>query len=149
MNPGSPNGDFREFNAWAAANVHRQRQQGFSTAEVKITRGDLTPTQFRGLAQIMRDFTGGNARTTDEQNLLLRWVHRSAVMTLLEPTQRTHSWRMARGRSPMLWPAEARIAKLAITNSMGLARAVRNEGNNASGTLSLRSTSRREIVQWL
>ena len=32
--------------------------------QIKVTRGDLTPEQFRGLAQIMRDFSGGYARTT-------------------------------------------------------------------------------------
>ena len=36
---------------------------------MKVTRGDLTPEQFRGLAAIMRDYTGGYARTTVQQNL--------------------------------------------------------------------------------
>ena len=46
---------------------------------MKITRGDLTPEQFRGLASIMRDFTGGYARTTVHQNLVLRWVRDEAL----------------------------------------------------------------------
>src|SRR3954451_20678795 len=46
----SPNGDSRDFDRWVASNVHPQRQDGFSTAEVRVIRGDLTPTQFRGLA---------------------------------------------------------------------------------------------------
>jgi sulfite reductase beta subunit-like hemoprotein len=71
---GSPNGDSREYERWAASNVKPQRQAGFSTAQIKVTRGDLTPEQFRGLAQLMRDFSGGYARTTVEQNLVLRWV---------------------------------------------------------------------------
>src|SRR4051794_7001390 len=50
--PGSPNGDGREFDAFVAANVVPQRQEGFSTVEVKVTRGDLAPHQFRGLAQL-------------------------------------------------------------------------------------------------
>jgi sulfite reductase beta subunit-like hemoprotein len=69
-----PNGDGTEFRAFCADNVRPQRQRGFSTVEVKITRGDLAPAQFRGLAQLMRDYTGGNARTSIEQNLVLRWV---------------------------------------------------------------------------
>ena len=60
-------------------NVQRQRQEGFSAVEVKITRGDLTPEQFRGLGQIMRDFSGGNARSTVQQNLVLRWVRDESV----------------------------------------------------------------------
>ena len=42
-------------------------------------RGDLTPEQFRGLAPIMRDYSGGYARTTVGQNLVLRWVREEAV----------------------------------------------------------------------
>src|SRR5205085_1658018 len=67
LSPGSPNGDGREFDRFVAANVHPQRQAGFSTIEVKVTRGDLTPEQFRGIAAIMRDHTGGYARTSIQQ----------------------------------------------------------------------------------
>jgi sulfite reductase beta subunit-like hemoprotein len=79
---GSPNGDSREYERWAASNVLPQRQKGFSTAQVKVTRGDLTPEQFRGLAQVMRDFCGGYARTTVEQNLVLRWVRDESLYDL-------------------------------------------------------------------
>ena len=77
--PGSPNGDRSEFEAFVADNVDAQRQAGFSTVHVKITRGDLSPEQFRGLGQIMRDFCGGNARTTIDQNFVLRWVRDESV----------------------------------------------------------------------
>jgi sulfite reductase beta subunit-like hemoprotein len=76
---GSPNGDLSEFEAFRAANVTAQRQAGFSTVQVKVTRGDLSPEQFRGLAAIMRDFSGGYARTTVHQNFLLRWVRDEAI----------------------------------------------------------------------
>jgi sulfite reductase beta subunit-like hemoprotein len=76
---GSPNGDRSEFDGWADANVAPQRQEGFVTATVKVTRGDLTPEQFRGLAAIMREFTGGYARTTVQQNLVLRWIRRESL----------------------------------------------------------------------
>ena len=56
-----------------------QRQAGFNAVAVKVVRGDLTPEQFRGLAAIMREFCGGNARTTVEQNLVLRWVRDEAL----------------------------------------------------------------------
>ena len=41
---------------------------------VKPVRGDLDRPQFRGLADIMRRYTGGRANATQEQNLALRWV---------------------------------------------------------------------------
>jgi len=76
---GSPNGDISEFERFRAANVAEQKQPGFVTVEVKVTRGDLTPEQFRGLAQLMRSHSGGYARTTVQQNLVLRWVREESV----------------------------------------------------------------------
>src|ERR687895_7202 len=122
---GSPNGDGSEFERFHAANVERQRQHGFSTVQVKVTRGDLTPEQFRGLAAIMREYCGGYARTTVHQNLLLRWVRDEAVYDV---------WR--RLRELDLGEAGAHqitdvvscpgtdSCKLGITSSMGLNRAV-------------------------
>ncbi|HET9075056.1 MAG TPA: nitrite/sulfite reductase [Solirubrobacteraceae bacterium] len=78
----SPNGDAVPFGRFLESNVSAQRQAGFSTVEVKIRRGDLTPEQLRGLARIMRDFTGGWARTTITQNLVLRWVRDEAIYAL-------------------------------------------------------------------
>jgi sulfite reductase beta subunit-like hemoprotein len=79
---GSPNGDSREFDAFVTTNVRPQRQKGFNTIEIKVTRGDLTPEQFRGIAQIMRDFCGGYGRTTVSQNFVLRWVRDEALYDL-------------------------------------------------------------------
>jgi len=75
----SPNGDRTGFETYLEANVQPQRQAGFNTVEVRIVRGDLTPEQFRGLGQIMRDYAGGFARTTVQQNLVLRWVRDDAL----------------------------------------------------------------------
>jgi sulfite reductase (ferredoxin) len=75
----SPNGDVAEFDKFVASNVKPQRQAGFSAIQVRIVRGDLSPEQFRGLAQIMRDYSGGSARMTIEQNMVLRWVRNEAV----------------------------------------------------------------------
>src|SRR3954453_13261139 len=41
----SPNGDRSEFDRFLDANVKPQRQEGFSSVEVKVTRGDVTPEQ--------------------------------------------------------------------------------------------------------
>jgi sulfite reductase beta subunit-like hemoprotein len=81
---GSPNGNRPEFELFCERNVSAQRQPGFSAVAVKIIRGDLTPAQFRGLAAIMREFCGGNARTTVEQNVVLRWVRDESLFALWE-----------------------------------------------------------------
>ena len=94
----SPNGDVSEFERFRRSNVKGQRQEGFSTVVVKVTRGDLTPAQLRGLAMIMRDYTGGFARTTVQQNLVLRWVRDEAVYARLESARRARSGRGRRAR---------------------------------------------------
>ena len=75
----SPNGDGAEFERFRSANVRAQRQPGFSSVQVRIPRGDLSPEQLRALADIARRFSGGWVRTTVHQNLLLRWVRHESV----------------------------------------------------------------------
>src|SRR6202161_4102980 len=122
---GTPNGDISEFERFRAANVQAQKQDGFVTVEVKVTRGDLVPEQFRGLARIVRDDAGGYARTTVQQNLLLRWVRHESVYDV---------WR-ALGELGLADAGTREITdvvscpgtdscKLGITSSMGLNQAV-------------------------
>jgi sulfite reductase beta subunit-like hemoprotein len=122
---GSPNGDRSEFDRFVEANVQPQRQDGFNTVEVKVVRGDLTPEQFRGLGQIMREHTGGFARTTVQQNLVLRWVRDDALYEV---------WK-ALGELDLDDVGPRRITdvvscpgtdscKMGITSSMGLNKAV-------------------------
>src|SRR5919202_1268967 len=75
----SPNGDGREFERFRSANVKAQRQEGFSSVQVHVPRGDLTPEQLRALANIAREYSGGWVRTTVHQNLVLRWVRDESV----------------------------------------------------------------------
>jgi sulfite reductase beta subunit-like hemoprotein len=75
----SPNGDLSQFARFSADNVAPQRQKGFSTVHVKVTRGDLTPEQLRGIAALMRRYCGGFMRTTVHQNFLLRWVRDETI----------------------------------------------------------------------
>jgi sulfite reductase (ferredoxin) len=120
-----PNGDGTAFELFRASNVEPQRQRGFSSVQVRVVRGDLTPEQFRGLAQIMRDYSGGYARTTVEQNLLLRWVRDESLYEV---------WRALdelglgdAGASTIVDTVSCPgtdSCKLGITSSMGLNRAV-------------------------
>ncbi len=122
---GSANGDSREFERFHQANVRPQRQAGFVTVEVKVPRGDLSPEQFRGLAAIMREHSGGYARTTVQQNLVLRWVHEESAYDV---------WRALReldlgGAGPreisdVVSCPGTDSCKLGITSSMGLNRAI-------------------------
>jgi sulfite reductase beta subunit-like hemoprotein len=122
----SPNGDRQAFDRFVESNVQAQRQQGFSAVEVKVTRGDLTPEQFRGLGQIMRDFSGGNARSTVQQNLVLRWVRDESVYDVWTKLNELGLGDAgAREISDVVSCPGTDSCKLGITSSMGLNRAVK------------------------
>jgi sulfite reductase beta subunit-like hemoprotein len=124
--PSSPNGDRSEFERFLAGNVEAQRQEGFSTVEVKVTRGDLTPEQFRGLAEIMREYTGGYARSTVQQNFVLRWVRDEALCDVWERlTALGLGEAGAREITDVVSCPGTDSCKLGITSSMGLNRAIK------------------------
>src|SRR5271154_658125 len=122
---GTPNGDVSDFERFRRANVREQKQEGFVTVEAKIIRGDLTPEQFRGLAAIMRKYAGGYARTTVQQNFVLRWVREETVYDV---------WRAlselglgdagSREINDVVSCPGTDSCKLGITSSMGLNQAV-------------------------
>jgi len=124
--PASPNGDRTEFERFLKGNVQAQRQEGFSSVEVKITRGDLTPAQFRGLGQIMREFTGGSARSTVQQNFVLRWVRDGSLYDVWQRLVELDLGEAgAREISDVVSCPGTDSCKLGITSSMGLNRAVK------------------------
>jgi sulfite reductase beta subunit-like hemoprotein len=121
---------------WRETNVAPQRQEGYYLVYVKAPRGDITHTQFRGLADIVRRFTGGRARTTQEQNLVLRWVpggylhevwQALTAIGLAEPGVHTIT-------NVVSCPGTD-SCKLGITSSMGLAKAVGEELATWNGLL--------------
>src|SRR4029453_10278620 len=122
----SPNGDASEFEQWVASSVQPQKQEGFSTAEVRVIRGDLSPTQFRGLAQIMRDFTGGYARTSIQQNFVLRWIRNESLYDVWLRLKELDLGRSgAHEVTDVVSCPGTDSCKLGITSSMGLNTAVR------------------------
>jgi sulfite reductase beta subunit-like hemoprotein len=124
--PSSPNGDRTEFDRFVERNVQAQRQEGFSTVEVKVDRGDLTPEQFRGLATIMREYTGGYARSTVQQNLVLRWVREEALYDVWERLRALELGEAGpREITDVVSCPGTDSCKLGITSSMGLNRAIK------------------------
>ncbi|HEV2945410.1 MAG TPA: nitrite/sulfite reductase [Solirubrobacteraceae bacterium] len=122
---GSPNGDHSEFERFRTANVREQKQDGFVTVEVKVTRGDLTPEQFRGLAQVMRSYAGGYARTTVQQNFVLRWVREECVYDLWRALSELGLGEAgSREINDVVSCPGTDSCKLGITSSMGLNEAV-------------------------
>ncbi|HEV7298005.1 MAG TPA: nitrite/sulfite reductase [Tepidisphaeraceae bacterium] len=73
-----------EFDAWCDTNVYYQRQPGYAVVTVTLPLGDFTPDQSRALADLAERYANGNARTTVEQNIVLRWVPREKIPALYE-----------------------------------------------------------------
>jgi sulfite reductase (ferredoxin) len=125
LNYGSPNGDLSEFERFRQANVREQKQEGFVTVEVKIVRGDLSPEQFRGLAKIMREHSGGYARATVQQNLVLRWVREESVYDVWRAlSELSLGDAGSREINDVVSCPGTDSCKLGITSSMGLNEAV-------------------------
>jgi sulfite reductase beta subunit-like hemoprotein len=137
----SPNGDIAEFDKFRASNVRPQRQKGFSTVHLRIVRGDLSPEQLRGLAQIMRDYSGGYGRTTVEQNFVLRWVRDESVYEVWQALKKLDLGRPGFDEivDTVSCPGTD-SCKLGITASMGLNNAMmdRVESMNITDPLTKR-----------
>jgi len=133
---GNGAGASEEFLKWKESNAEAQRQDGYYSVMVKPERGNLSGHQFRALADIMRRYTGGRARATQEQNLLLRFVPEGSLhavwqeldgIGLAEPDSRAIT-------NVVSCPGTD-SCKLGITSSMGLAKALRDEMDNWGGEL--------------
>jgi sulfite reductase beta subunit-like hemoprotein len=121
----SPNGDVAPFERFLADNVQAQKQAGFSSVHVKVTRGDLTPEQFRGIANIMRQYCGGYMRTTVHQNFLLRWVRDETVYEVWQKLSELGLGDVGPDKvNDVVSCPGTDSCKLGITSSMGLNAAV-------------------------
>ena len=70
------------FDSWAETNIYKQRQEGYVVATICLPLGDITSDQMRDLADIARKYVKDTIRTTVEQNIILRWVSESDVVSL-------------------------------------------------------------------
>src|SRR5207249_3536653 len=59
---------------WRLSNAIGQKQPGYFAVIARFLRGDVTAAQFRALTKIARDFSDGTIRTTNDQNVVIRFV---------------------------------------------------------------------------
>jgi sulfite reductase (ferredoxin) len=120
---------FRNLNPlarWDTANVVRGRANGTVSAYAYARLGDITVQQFRGLAQIQRDF-GAEVRITNRQNFVLRGLTEAQLPDLFA---RLDAIGMAEAgaelaRDVVSCPG-ADTCNLAVTQSRGLAADIGN-----------------------
>jgi sulfite reductase (ferredoxin) len=123
VNGHTPSGEFEQ---WATTNVYRQRQAGYSTVTVALPLGDLSSVQMRQLADLVHVYASDHARTTVEQNIVLRWVPDAKVPKLYEDLKRVG---LAAGGAGTIVDVTScpgtDTCKLGIASSRGLAGELR------------------------
>jgi sulfite reductase beta subunit-like hemoprotein len=114
------------FARWKRTNAIAQQQPGYRVVTIKLPLGDITGEQLRKVAQAARDFGNGEVRTTNTQNLVLRWVPEGKLVAL----------HRALGLAELAEPDAGAITdvvacpgldycSLAITKSMGVGAKIR------------------------
>ncbi len=106
---------------WATDNVRSQKQAGFSTVVIRLVLGDITADQLRRLATLATEYGEGEVRTTNEQNLVLRFVPTARLGALHRELQRVGlATPGANTLADVTSCPGASSCKLAVTASRGL-----------------------------
>ena len=130
--------DDSAFQAWRTSNVVPQTQGGYNFVSVIVPQGDLSPEQFRGLAEIARNRSSYRARTTAEQNMMFRWVPDAYLYDFyqdLKPLNLAEAGVNQIGDVTSCPGTDS--CKLGITSSMGLSQALATAIKNPNGDASL------------
>ena len=124
------------FADWMASNVMFQSQPGYAAATVCLPLGDLTSDQLRTLADVARRYNGGRARTTVEQNIVLRWISQADLPGLYTDLAAVG---LAESGASTLRDITAcpgtDTCKLGISSSRGLAAELRQRASACNGQL--------------
>lgn len=114
------------FLKWLETNAVAQKQAGYHAVFVTLPLGDVTAEQFPVLAEVARRYGSGRIRTTQDQNLVLRWVPGAS---LYEAWTRLEAIGLGEPGAQRITDVVAcpgtDSCKLGITSSMGLGRAIR------------------------
>ncbi|MBI4354462.1 MAG: nitrite/sulfite reductase, partial [Candidatus Omnitrophica bacterium] len=81
--------DEEAFNRWRATNVSAQQQDGFVSVLIRVPFGDITADQLREVSRLAQRCAWG-IRLTNTQNLLLRFVPRTALSRLYNELARVN-----------------------------------------------------------
>jgi sulfite reductase (NADPH) hemoprotein beta-component len=109
------------YTEWAAHNVRPQKQSGFSSVVIRLILGDVTAAQLRALATLVVSYGEGELRTTNEQNLVLRYVPDARLPALHRELVRVGLARKdANTIADVVSCPGASSCKIAVTASRGL-----------------------------
>ncbi len=113
------------FAEWRARNVTAQKHDGYFMVHVPLVLGDIDADAMDALADVTGAHGEAAARTTQSQNVLLRWVHGNELPAL---HRKLAAIGLAGSDAPVLRNAiscaGAATCKLGVCLSRGLSRAV-------------------------
>ena len=114
-----------EYARWRVTNVGPHRTPGYGVVTVRLVLGDITADELRVVAQVARDFSRAEVRTSVGQNLILRDVRLADVPALYDALD-AHGLARAesQGVRDIVTCPGADTCNLGITSSRGLGRAI-------------------------
>jgi sulfite reductase (ferredoxin) len=124
----TPSSTSEAFQQWCKTNVRPQRQAGYSTVTATLPLGDISASQLRPLADIVRRFTRETIRTTVEQNFVIRWVSNRDLADIYEALDAVGLGEPGAGTIVDIVTCPGTdTCKLGISSSRGLAAELRKQ----------------------
>jgi len=113
------------FAQWLKSSVHPQTQEDFFAVRIHTDRGDLTPTQWRSLADSACEFGIGEVRTDRDQNAVVPFIKKKDLWSFYNHLERMNLLRIPAGGSidPVSCPG-GDTCNLAVTKSRALTRKI-------------------------
>jgi sulfite reductase beta subunit-like hemoprotein len=114
-----------EYSRWRVTNVGEHRVPGYGIVTVRLTLGDMHADQFRVVAQVARQYSRAEVRTSAGQNLVLRDVRLTDLPAVYDALE-LHGLANAEalGVRDIVTCPGGDTCNLGITSSRGLGRAV-------------------------
>ena len=128
VGPVTPSKPVEGFDPWRTRHAVPQKQSGYYLVNIPLPLGDLDADRFQQLADLVATHGERTARTTQRQNLVLRFVHQSELPGLHAGLKELG---LAGQEPPVLQNlvacTGAATCRLGICLSRGLASAIRDE----------------------
>ncbi|HJP17577.1 MAG TPA: sulfurtransferase TusA family protein [Nitrospinota bacterium] len=121
-------GEDDTYNRWLLQNVFPQKQNDFYYVKVFLELGDISAEQLKKLAGVADNFREGTIRSTHDQNLAFRWIHKSELKILYDKLKEIGLNKPgAKTIENITCCAGASTCRLGICLSRGLASALSKE----------------------
>jgi len=124
------------FTDWKVAQARPQRQDGYFAVAVWLRLGDVSSRQLRSLADITAKYGDATLRTTNDQNLVVRWIREQDLPALwLDLDAVGLGEPHASSTSDVVSCPGAETCRIAVTASRGVGQLVGDRLREKHGTL--------------